>query len=155
MNWKAILTSAGRFTPLERIILDAVGGRLSGQAKALFDRQKAEINHVQRLPGWDEIDFYALRFPRRVRWNPRNAFPNKSEFILAACSIKANGNRIPITLSAVGGHVFSIEAKSPLRPIAFARGLAVEDLSISEEIMVEHTAPSIPGMATMDSHPGE
>ena len=155
MNWRATFASAKRFTPLEKAVLDAVASGLDGRAKALFLRQVAEINSIQRLPGWDEIDFYALRFPRRVRRDPEIAFPNKNELTLAMCTITAGGNTIPITVTAVGGHVFSIEARSPLRPVAFATDTTVEDVVVSTQIMAEHAAPPIPELTAMGSYPGE
>jgi hypothetical protein len=155
MNWKAIFASQRRFTPLERILLDAVSRRLDGRARELLGQQVGAINHIQRLPGWDEIDFYALRFPRRVSWTPDSAFPNKAEFQLASCKIKTRGRSIPVTLSAVGGHVFSIEAEEPLKSVAFATDLTVEDVVVSDVIMKEQAASQMPELKVMETHPEE
>ncbi len=155
MNCKAIFASKRRFTPVERTVLDAVSLRLDGRARQLFGQQVCAINHIQRLPGWDEIDFYALRFPRRVSWNPDSAFPNKTEFQLASCKLRTNGRSIPVTVSAVGGHVFSIESKEPLRTIAFATDLTVEDVVVSDAVMKEQAAPPMPELKKMETHSGE
>jgi hypothetical protein len=135
MNWKAILATSRKYTPLETALLDAVQANLPGQTAELIRKQRASINHIQRILDWEEIDFYHLRFPRRVHWDPAILFPNMGEFKLATISYAANGTSLTTTLFCVQGHIFSLETQMGIKQHSFAQDIQIHGVHISDETM--------------------
>ena len=146
--------SSKRFTPLEKAVLDAISLQLKGRSKELYLFQIKQINHIQRLLDWREIDFYTKRFPRRIKRDPSIVFPNKSEFVFASCSVKTLHCSVSLSLWAVSGYVFMIESKIPLKSLSFDLEIHIENIMISKEIMTEKEAPPVTDGPTMESDPG-
>lgn len=113
-----------KLLPFERRILASVGDSLPRRLREPFAAQLALINKVQRLLDWHEVAFYRMRW-LRVRWPQEVLFDQREEFILGSGLLSAGALAASVSVWAVGGHVFSIEADSPLK--AF-RHLALDDL---------------------------
>ncbi|HEU4340605.1 MAG TPA: hypothetical protein VFU31_03450 [Candidatus Binatia bacterium] len=107
-----------RFSPLEERLFAAVRGILPTDALPAFDAQVAGINHVQRLPGWTEIDFYRRRLGR-VDWSDIPMFPRTDEFPLAEVRFSAGQRRFKGTLNSIAGHIFDFAIIPSPRDIAF------------------------------------
>jgi hypothetical protein len=103
-----------KLLPFERTILTSVAEALPGELKKLFGAQLTHINKVQRLLEWKEIEFYCMRW-FKVRWPEAVLFQNTGEFVLGSGHISAGSYSAPITVWAVGGHLFSIESQASLR----------------------------------------
>ena len=108
-------------------------------------KQIAAINRIQRILNWQEIDFYCMRFPRRVVWNPIVLFPNRSEFTLASITYSTGGISLETTLESVSGHIFSLETETALREHSFADDIQIKKLSVSDEAMTEKPEPCAAG----------
>src|SRR3989338_1807215 len=91
-----------RFSPLEERLLATVRGVLPPDARPILDAQVSAITHVQRLPGWTEIDYYRRRFGK-VDWSKVRRFPLTGEFPLARVRFAVRGRRYRATLSCVDG----------------------------------------------------
>jgi hypothetical protein len=104
-----------KLLPFENVILSKVGSSLSLEQSAQFAAQVAHINKVQRLLEWNEIEFYCIRW-FEVRWPTESLFQNHGEFVLGSGTLRAPGISAPVSVWAVGGHVFSIESEVPLKP---------------------------------------
>ena len=129
------MVSTRKYTPLERAVLAAVQSRLAGPAAELFQQQVNAVNHIQRVLDWQEIDLYAMRFPRRVCWPDSALFPNQSEFQVAHLTCVADGNTIELDVHAVSGHVFSIESELGLKQHSFAKQIQIESVQILNDPM--------------------
>lgn len=108
-----------RFSPLEERLFAAVRGVLQAPAVAVFDAQVRAVAHVQRLPGWTEIDYY----PRRrdtAGWAGVPTFPRTGEFPLACVRFAVEGRRYRAVLSCVAGHIFDFGITPSPQRIAFA-----------------------------------
>lgn len=103
-----------KFLPFESAILGAVGSALAPELRGLFDAQLAHVNKVQRLLNWNEIEFYSMRW-LKVHWPRSILFQDRGEFVLGSGTLSAAGSSAVVTVWAVGGHVFSIESKAPLK----------------------------------------
>ena len=121
-----------RLFPFEQAILNAVGEALHPPMRRLYEAQVACINKVQRLLEWHEIEFYCMRF-FRVRWPPEVLFENQAEFRLASGSLQARNLNAAFTVWSVGGHVFSIESVTPLKPLRSIRAGEIESLIVHSE----------------------
>ncbi len=108
-----------RFSPLEERLIAAVREILPARAQPIFDAQVAGITLVQRLPGWNEIDFYRRRHGK-VDWGDIPAFPRTGEFPLAEVRFSAAGQRYKATLTCIGGHIFDFGITPSPKPVAFA-----------------------------------
>lgn len=108
-------TDMSTLLPFERAILNAVGAALPSDTRALYEAQLGDINKVQRLLEWNEIEFYCMRW-FKVRWPEQHLFPSKAEIALGSGVLSADELSVEITVWAVGGHVFSIESKHSLKP---------------------------------------
>ena len=127
--------SKREFTLLEQSVLDAVRVRLAAPAAALFQQQVDAVNHIQRILNWEEIDFYVMRFPRRVCWPEAILFPNRSEFQIAKLICVAKGNTFELGVHAVSGHVFSIESTLGLKQYSREQEINVESVEILADPM--------------------
>jgi hypothetical protein len=108
-----------RFSPLEERLFAAVRSVLPRPAVATFAAQVGAITHVQRLPGWTEIDYYARR-AGRVDWSRVPLFPRGGEFPLARVWFVVRGRRYRVTLSCVEGHIFDFGITPSPQGVAFA-----------------------------------
>lgn len=106
-----------RFSPLEERLFAAVRGVLGGEVRAVFDAQLRAINHVQRLPGWTEIDYYRRRYGR-VDWQDVPMFPRTGEFQLARVEFSVR-RHYRATLSCIAGHIFDFATTPAPSAIAF------------------------------------
>lgn len=107
-----------RFSPLEDLLFAAVRGVLPATAVPIFDGQVSAITHVQRLPGWVEIDYYARR-GGRPGWANAPRFPRRGEFQLARVGFAVEGRRYRATLGCVAGHIFDFGITPSPQRIAF------------------------------------
>jgi hypothetical protein len=107
-----------RFSPLEARLFEAVPGVLPVAAVPIFDGQVRAIRHVQRLPGWTEIDYYARR-DDQGGWANAPSFPRLGEFPLARVGFAVERRRYRATLSCVAGHIFDFGITPGPRRIAF------------------------------------
>lgn len=112
-----------KLLPFESAILSKVGSSLSLEQSAQFAAQVAHINKVQRLLEWNEIEFYCTRW-LKVRWPTEILFQDHGEFLLGSGTLRAPGISAPVSVWAVGGHVFSIESEVPLKPFRDATGIS-------------------------------
>ena len=103
-----------RFSPLEERLFAAVRSVLPRPAVATFAAQVGAITHVQRLPGWTEIDYYARR-AGRVDWSRVPLFPRGGEFPLARVWFVVRGRRYRATLSCVESPIVPRLASKSLR----------------------------------------
>ena len=126
-----------RFSPLEERLFAAVRTVLPPRALPTFDAQVGAITHVQRLPGWTEIDYYARRFGR-VDWSRVPFFPRQAEFPLARVRFAVGGRRYRAVLACVAGHIFDFGITPSPQTIAFADWDSVPDAELL-------TDPSTPG----------
>jgi hypothetical protein len=108
-----------RFSPLEDRLLAAVRNVLPAAAVSIFDEQVRAIAHVQRLPGWTEIDYYPRR-RGRVDWASVPLFPRRGEFPLARVGFAVERRRYRATLGCVAGHIFDFGITPGPQRIAFA-----------------------------------
>jgi hypothetical protein len=108
-----------RFSPLEERLFATVRGVLPPSAVPIFDAQVRSITHVQRLPGWAEIDYYR-RHRGRLDWASVPLFPRLGEFPLARVGFAVERRRYRATLSCVAGHIFDVGITPSPRRIAFA-----------------------------------
>ncbi|MBC9248862.1 hypothetical protein A9179_01100 [Pseudomonas alcaligenes] len=113
-----------RLLPYERLILAQVGAGLPARLRQPFAEQVQLINKVQRLLDWREVEFYRMRW-LRVNWPAAVLFDNREEFILGSGLLSAGALAASVSVWAVGGHVFSIEADTSLKPF---RNLALSEL---------------------------
>lgn len=111
--------------PFERLILDKVGAALPSRLQEPFAAQLQLINKVQRLLDWREVEFYRMHW-FRVNWPQSVLFANREAFILGSGLLSAGALAAAVTVWAVGGHLFSIEADSPLKVYG---GMALDELS--------------------------
>jgi hypothetical protein len=95
--------------------LNEVGDKLPSLLKSAYTLQLQNINKVQRPLEWNEIEFYSMRF-FRVRWPEDSLFHNKGELVLGRGKLSSGNLDADITVWAVGGHVFSIESETSLKP---------------------------------------
>ncbi len=100
--------------PCERLILSQVGAALPRKLRGPYNEQLQLINKVQRLLDWHEVEFYRMHW-FRVNWPPSVLFDNRSEFVLGSGLLSAGALAASVTVWAVDGHVFSLEADSPLK----------------------------------------
>lgn len=114
-----------RLLPFERLILARVGDALPAKLRQPLAEQIQLINKVQRLLDWREVEFYRMHW-FRVNWPQSLLFDNREEFILGSGLLSAGALAAAVSVWAVGGHLFAIEADSPLK--AF-RELPLEALS--------------------------
>lgn len=108
-----------RFSPLEERLFAVVRGVLPARAVPIFDAQVRAITHVQRLPGWTEIDYYRRRYGR-VDWASVPAFPRTEEFPLARVRFTVERRGYRATLTCVAGHIFDFGIAPGPRDVAFA-----------------------------------
>jgi hypothetical protein len=108
-----------KLLPFEVAILQAVGRALPERLSELLSLQLAAVNKVQRLLEWNEIELYCMRW-FKVRWPEQVLFPRNDEHSLAQVQCAFGSVEVPITVWAVGGHVFSIE--SPIGLKGLVRG---------------------------------
>ena len=106
-----------RFSPLEEQLFGTIRSVVPDDARAVFDAQVDAVNHVQRLPGWVEIDYYRRR-SGRVDWSGVRMFPRTAEFQLARVEFSVGG-RYRATLSCIAGHIFDFSIAPAPRAIAF------------------------------------
>ncbi|WP_233151927.1 hypothetical protein, partial [Pelomonas sp. KK5] len=111
------------FLPFESAILGAVGSSLSDDLRGPFLEQMASINKVQRLLDWKEIEFYCMRW-FKVRWPSNVLFDRREEFVLASGSLTAGAATATVKIWAVGGHVFSVESESSMKPFRSTENLS-------------------------------
>jgi hypothetical protein len=108
-----------RLFPFEQAILRGIGLALPDAQRHKFSEQLAHINKVQRLLEWNEIEFYCMRW-FKVQWPPSILFEDLSEFELGSGTLQASSAVAELKVWSVGGHVFSIESKTPLKPFRTA-----------------------------------
>jgi hypothetical protein len=101
--------------PFELLILNGVGAALPDTMSDAYTSQLKNINKVQRLLEWNEIEFYCMSF-FKVRWPEESLFQNKGEFVLGRGRVSSGKHVADVTVWAVGGHIFSIESESSLKP---------------------------------------
>lgn len=104
-----------RLYPFELSVLKAIGASLPASLSNAHVSQVENINKTQRLLEWNEIEFYCMRL-FKVQWPEESLFINKKEFILGQGRLSSGDLVADITVWAVGGHIFSIESKSTLKP---------------------------------------
>ncbi len=108
-----------KLLPFEQTILNTVAAALPDGYCERFGEQVAQINKVQRLLEWNEIEFYCMRW-FKVHWSPDVLFPQHEELELASGRLQTSDAAASIKVWAVGGHVFSIESDSSLKPFRAA-----------------------------------
>ncbi len=108
-----------KLLPFEQAILTTVAAALPDGYREQFAKQVLQINKVQRLLEWNEIEFYSMRW-FKVHWRPDVLFPQHEELELASGRLQMAGAVASIKVRAVGGHVFSIESDSSLKPFRAA-----------------------------------
>lgn len=111
-------TPSGQLLPFELKLLEAAATTLSSSDVALFSKQVACINKVQRLLDWKEIEFYRMRW-FRARWPEEVLFADKSEIRIATIQCEFGSKKTSVDVWAVGGHIFSLES-----PVGFS-GLSI------------------------------
>jgi hypothetical protein len=97
--------------PVERKLLEAVGDRLTPSARAIFEKQIARINYVQRHSEGKEVNFYCMK-GNTSTVDESSAFPfHQQEERLATVEFQASGIRKSFcaTLWLVEGNLFCIE----------------------------------------------
>ena len=114
------------FTPVERIILDAVAESVPVEMQPKIRRQIESINLVQRILDWTEINLYCDHLGK-VRWPAEAKFDNDGEFELAKASYSVAGRDFETTIWCVGGHIFSLITRPSIKPYCFAD---VSDMSV-------------------------
>jgi hypothetical protein len=105
--------------PFEQAVLGGIGSMLQGSQRDQFAAQVSHINKVQRLLNWREIEFYCMRW-LKVRWPSAIRFQRREEFELGCGVLLAHGATAHLKVWAAGGHVFSIESESSLKPFPTA-----------------------------------
>jgi hypothetical protein len=134
------------FKPLERHLLDAVGGRLQHPARELYERQLEAVNKVQRLGGSREVNLYRMRGGRPQN-DPRIAFADRRlEVELARVRFRIHGegvNRL-LTLYMVDGFVFSLVFDPPAEPVQQRDDLEVVDIELLVDPMRHREAGGPP-----------
>jgi len=148
-----------RFSPLEERLFAAVRGVLPAQAAPVFDAQVRAITHVQRLPGWTEIDYYPRRYGA-VDWGRVPTFPRTGEFALARVRFAVERRRYRAVLGCVAGHIFDFGITPSPQTIAFADwdpGAGAELLSDPSAPDSDASAPGLPAawpdvVATVGGH---
>ncbi|HSC82688.1 MAG TPA: hypothetical protein VLC30_03630, partial [Pseudomonas sp.] len=110
--------------PFERLILGQVAAALPARLREPLHAQIQLINKVQRLLDWREVEFYRMHW-FRVNWPQSVLFANHEEFVLGSGLLTAGALAASVSVWATGGHLFAIEADSPLK--AF-RELTLEEL---------------------------
>jgi hypothetical protein len=116
--WQRLSFLRRRFSPLEARLFEAVRGVLPVAAVPIFDGQVRAIRHVQRLPGWTEIDYYARR-DGKGGWANAPLFPRLGEFPLVRLGFTVERHRYRATLSCVAGHIFDFGITPGPRRVAF------------------------------------
>lgn len=136
-----------KFTPVEERVLSEIRAVLPAAARQKYDRQISQINSVQRILDWTEINFYSIkRF--RVVWESESLFSEKGEFKLAEVKFVLDAVEYNATIIAVSGRIFSLVIrpsikKSCFRPVAEIQGCRL--LRDPERICIdETTAPNHP-----------
>ncbi len=99
--------------------------KLGDRHRQIISSQLGAINKIHRIVGWTEIDFYVMR-KGQVCWDGVPALFDDREFTLVRASTFAEGGRIQSGLFCKEGHLFSIESKAPVKPIAFGRDVQIE-----------------------------
>jgi len=122
-----------RFLGFETACLEAVHSALPSNAAELFAEQVQSINKIQRLLEWKEIEFYSMRW-FKVAWPSSALFTDSDEFVLATLRLHADGVEYPVKVWSVGGHVFSIESDTPLKPLRDGHGPKVETVRVNADI---------------------
>ena len=128
-----------KLLPFENAILSKVGSSLPLEQRGQFAAQVAHINKVQRLLEWSEIEFYCMRW-FKVRWPIAVLFQDHSAFVLGAGTLRAPGISAPVSVWAVGGHIFSIESEVPLKPFRTATDVSF----VLAEAAAQPCAPADP-----------
>lgn len=118
----------------EQAVLGGIGSTLQGSQRDQFADQVSHINKVQRLLDWREIEFYCMHL-FKVRWPSTILFQRREEFELGCGVLFSHGSTAHVKVWAVGGHVFSIESESSLKPFRIAT-----DLSFSPAAAVQPLA---------------
>lgn len=136
-----------RFSPLETRLFAAVRGVLPAQAVPAFDAQVRAIRHVQRLPGWTEIDYYPHR-DGRVAWTGVPMFPRTGEFPLARVRFSVDGRAYQAVLGCVAGHIFDFGITPGPQRVAFADW----DAPAAAELLADPSGPG--GVASDPGVPG-
>ncbi len=105
--------------PFEQAVFRGIESSLSVAQRAKFVGQCAHINKVQRLLDWNEIEFYCMRW-FKVQWPPEVLFENRTEFELGSGTLLASTAFAELKVWSVGGHIFSFESKTSLKPFRAA-----------------------------------
>lgn len=114
INWlKRKWHGLGELNSLERLILDAVRGKLEPNAIELWDAQILEINKVSRLPHGVESIFYHINLKTgKPDFNDNIRFPNKqSDLLLAKVELKFKTDKIEIEVWCEGGRILLLNFK--------------------------------------------
>ena len=123
--FEGIRTLFCKWTPWEERLLSALIEGLGHKHRNILRKQIEMVNKVQRIVGWTEIDLYVMR-SGCVYWDNVPKFFDDREFTLARASTFVGNKRIQSELSCVGGHFFSIESNSPIKPLSFRSDIRLE-----------------------------
>ncbi|QHJ01039.1 hypothetical protein GT347_25465 [Xylophilus rhododendri] len=102
--------------PFEAKVLRATLDVLPPALTKRFDAQVSAINKVQRRLDWREIEFYCVSW-FKVRWPQAELFDFRNEWRLATIDCTFAEHAVSVGVWAAGGHVFSLEAECPMRPL--------------------------------------
>lgn len=103
----------GNLSRLEAAIFDAVQLKLSPNNSELWAKQLQAVNKIHRSPDGREVNFVMRNgkadFPREL------CFTRSDEFKVGVVDLKAklSESKLRARVWCVGGHVFSIEYKTP------------------------------------------
>ena len=115
-------------------MLHLLSQKLGDKHRKILLSQLEAINKIQRIVGWTEIDFYVTK-RGQVSWDGVHAFFDDREFTLARASTFTGGARIQSEVFCIAGHLFSIESKAPIKPIAFRPDVRVEVYDVDKRFV--------------------
>ena len=132
--FESIRTMFRKWTPWEERLLGLLTQSLGDKHREAMLSQLKAVNKIQRIVGWTEIDFYVMK-RGQVSWEGVPALFDDREFTLARASTFADGGRIQSELVCVGGHLFSIESKAPIKPLAFRQDIRIEVYDVDKRFL--------------------
>ena len=130
------------FTPVEEALLSHVESALPPEAREIYVKQIAKINHVQRTLDWHEILFYILR-NHKPAWDQSIPFKNKSELILARVTFTIDNLTFRAKVGAVNGFVFSLLIRPSIKPHWHKQISSIKKLVIETNPEDETSKPHI------------
>ncbi|MBX9878153.1 MAG: hypothetical protein K2Y22_06800 [Candidatus Obscuribacterales bacterium] len=128
-----------KFSAVETLVLEAVGGLLTITWKEIYDYQLSRVNKIQRHANDKEVNLYCVEFGKVVPLPESDMLPNiKTEYPLASVSIVDSQTNVEIKaiVWVATRRIFSINFdKSPnslSRNISVSKAKLLTDLSSGE-----------------------